>query len=1057
MKHSVFSKSLIRVPSYSIDKFMDAFGTNKSAEEIVSILLADEFFLESIYVASPELYRVIPLWKDRNLLDKKKVKFEESILKYFIRSTVRSTPFGLFAGISTLDNNEELTQLTLGELGDSRSESRLDMDSVSSIYFVLSQHEYIKPYLKYFNNSTLYRLGENYRYVEISYVGLRKKYDLTSVEFTTYLEDILKVANNGATLNSLAVHLEKYTDSFEEAKEYVDTLIESQILVSEMEMCTTGERTDLELKKILANIKGLIQNPVHYSFVQNTIDKIDFVLDQLSKIDSDTGYKRIEAVESILQNLSPYNFNLNQNSLIQTDLKRSFTQKSLGKDILDSVNEGITLLSRLSPRNRKNQELTDFIEKFKNRYESKEVPLVEALDVESGIGYANSNDSTDNIFLIDSIFKDHSQENYTIREMKWESDFHKMLTNKILNAVANGLNSIEIEERDISGFKEKNQYFHATYTAFVTLIETGETPKIVLSSVGGPTAASWLGRFCFVDGKVKELVQEISASEKNFHSHAIVAELTHLPETRLGNVLQRPSLREYEIPYLSKSSLPEERQIKISDLYLSFRNGKLLLRSKKHNKQVIPYISNALNYKAKGLPLFTFLGDLQEMNGTGGHYFDIGAVNEIFENIPRITYKNIILRKATWTIDRSYILILETLDGQALQDEWISYCKRRRLPDFFSIKEGDNELVFSSKSQVSLKLFVNLVKRKAEVLIRESLIDKMSAVRDGKGQHYGNELLLFYKNQRVENDAVLSNYRHYPVDLQNRDLIIGGECIFVKIYLGYKQADNLLIELSELLEEMVTDKIVEKWFFIRYRDPEHHLRLRIFTSLHHYNQIYRKLHEVFVVYKNNKLISEIVQDTYKREIERYGAESIDDTENLFFIDSLLTAKVIKLIYQFDGDNADELRWIAALYLASVYIKLFLQNDSELTIQFVSSTHFSFINEFQVAKKSQTYLDQAYAKYKTTIENLLEGGVCVQDDLEQIRQQIDGFSEKLKNSLLKIKNDQGSEILGSLIHMSVNRFFRSSQRLYELSIYHMLKRYYVGAVHRKKIFPTLTQK
>ena len=62
------------------------------------------------------------------------------------------------------------------------------------------------------------------------------------------------------------------------------------------------------------------------------------------------------------------------------------------------------------------------------------------------------------------------------------------------------------------------------------------------------------------------------------------AEIVHLPESRIGNILMRPVLRQYEIPYLCGTTLSEEFQIPLTDLLVGIEGDKVVLRSQKLNK-----------------------------------------------------------------------------------------------------------------------------------------------------------------------------------------------------------------------------------------------------------------------------------------------------------------------------------------------------------------------------------------------------------------------------------------------------------------------------------------
>ena len=114
----------------------------------------------------------------------------------------------------------------------------------------------------------------------------------------------------------------------------------------------------------------------------------------------------------------------------------------------------------------------------------------------------------------------------------------------------------------------------------------------------------------------------------------------------------RPAFRKYEIPYLSNSTLPKKQQITLDDLYLSVKYDRLILRSKRVNKQIAPRLGNAHNYSFNALPVYHFLCDLQTQNIRGGLYFDWGSLKDKFVFLPRVEIENVIVSPATWQLNK---------------------------------------------------------------------------------------------------------------------------------------------------------------------------------------------------------------------------------------------------------------------------------------------------------------------------------------------------------------------------------------------------------------------
>ena len=174
MKYKYINNIVIRIPIFS----------NNDNREI----LTNEEFLESIYIASPSLYDEIIKKKKCAISEKERKKnFEYSIYKYYSRMKQRCTPFGLFSGCTTAVIDKK-NNLELSDINCFRRHTRLDMNYLCSLIRYIVQDNSIKPYLIYKPNSSLYKVGNKYRYVEYKFYDKIKKFEITSIETDKFLD-----------------------------------------------------------------------------------------------------------------------------------------------------------------------------------------------------------------------------------------------------------------------------------------------------------------------------------------------------------------------------------------------------------------------------------------------------------------------------------------------------------------------------------------------------------------------------------------------------------------------------------------------------------------------------------------------------------------------------------------------------------------------------------------------------------------------------------------------------------------------------------------------------
>ena len=284
--------------------------------------------------------------------------------------------------------------------------------------------------------------------------------------------------------------------------------------------------------------------------------------------------------------------------------------------------------------------------------------------------------------------------------------------------------------------------------------------------------------------------------------------------------------------------------------------------------------------------------------------------------------------------------------------------------------------------------------------------------------------------------------------MENRLFIPGSEWVYFKIYTGTKTADSILKnELFEFVYEMLNNEIIDKWFFIRYSDPDFHIRLRLHLSLPDFTQIFTHFHETFLPLVDSGSIWNIQCDTYKRELERYGKELIEEAESFFFIDSECIIQIIKIL-----EGSENHRWMIALKLIDELLSDFGLNLEEKQ-KFMETTGKSFKTEFGFNEHNSKQFNSKFRDNKKTVESVLRD--VIQDkDFLQLMQPIKKRSKQLKTIIEKIKTKAGkeksiNELLQSYLHMMLNRLFRSKNRQHELLLYDFMYRYYTSEIAKRK--------
>jgi hypothetical protein len=713
--YNCFNNFLIRTPYFP-------FGALSSFEARQH----SSVFKEMLQIASPDL---------SDGLEKESNNAKYAAYRYFQRTCTRCTPFGLFAGCSAGKISGDKTNIVLED--SIKRHTRLDMYYLCTLSQELSKIPDMRKQLRYFPNTTIYPVGNKFRYIEYEYLKHGRKHKITAVQQFSSLKRILKMAENGVRISEISNYLTYQDIPQNDAFDFINEIIDSQIIVSELSPSVTG---DDFLDKMILTLESM---PVRH----NILGQLKDIKSLLNRID-ENGYGVLELYETVKGKIKEINIPFEEKYLFQSDMTKNTIEATLGQDIMKEIKSAISFLNRITPETR-NEDLIKFIQVFNERYESREIPLMEALDPEMGIGYPTNRGSNIESPLIDNFgIPYQTNANSTIQI----NNFQTVLHQKTVEALSQNKQEIEFTDNDVEGVKEIWDDLPPTIFCMFEVLKYGNDEiRIKLNHFSGSCGANLSARFSHTNREIEKFVREITFKEQEINPDVLFAEIVHLPDSRVGNILYRPHIRDYEILYLANSDLPEDRIIRMSDLTVSVKNGQICLKSKKLNQEIVPRLTNAHNYRNNPMPVYKFLCDMQMKNGRGGLFFNWGSIGNLFSFRPRVKYKNIILSLASWTVKISDIKYLFSVKETALVEEVTKWREKQSIPKHILLDDGDNDLFVDFETLLSIQALFSVIKKRNTIHLSEFLFDTDNAmIRDKHRNSYLNECIVAFYNDKAK-------------------------------------------------------------------------------------------------------------------------------------------------------------------------------------------------------------------------------------------------------------------------------------------------------------------
>lgn len=853
---------------------------------------------ESVAIASPALTaRIGAICAGQSLSTGELRRAALSLARYLVRMRGRATPFGLFAGVAPLLLGQQTT-VRWAEAG--RTRTRADARWLATVVARLEACPELLRRLAVMVNPLATVRGER-----LLVPTMRDADRVTEISIR-HSQPVQAIIAAGRAPIQVARLLDTLAARFPRAdisafEDMVRALVDCDVLITNIRPSNTTADT---MAHVLDQLKCA---------GADTLSEVALVIAQLEKIhalmrfaDVETTSNAMTARRTATARMRALTHAVEQPMMV--DLRLG-CEISLPRCVATEAASAAEVLARLSPYPSGNPEWRDYHQKFLDRYgPGAVVPVAGLVDPTVGLG-----------------FPSHYLEPQRLRSTPDSSRRDEGLLSLAQQAALDGEQEIVLDDEAIRTLAVAQEPIRRSphldicvevRAATVAELAAGAFTLAVTGT--GATAVATSGRFLDVlpsadRQRVIELYRQLPVAVHG----ALAAQLRFPPnELRSRNVLRSPrvlplmiSLAEYDM----------DAALSVRDLAVTADHHRMYVLSESRRSVVEPVLTCAAARHA--MPnLARLLFEIPRATNAAVSLFDWGTAR-CLPFRPRVRHGRVILSSARWRIAANQ------LPGKtASLNEWTSAMtairEHLRLPVSVYVGTADERLRLHLDDALDLALLREHINRATGPI---TLMEAPTATDHGWLDGRAHEIVIPLVSTAQPAPSPLAVARSAPLPVVNAtdSQLPGSSVLFAKLYGHPDMFDTILTRhLPDLLGMWDAPPL---WWFVRYRTPRPHLRLR-FHRVPDYGQAADRVGRWASALRERGLMGDLTLDTYHPEIARYGTgAAMAAAHDLFAADSvavvaeldarsaspetLLTAvSLIDLADAMFGDRRAAMRW-----------------------------------------------------------------------------------------------------------------------------------------------------
>ncbi|MFF8597333.1 lantibiotic dehydratase [Streptomyces sp. NPDC015232] len=838
-------------------------------------MAADLVFREMVRVSSKSLSGLLDRFEAGERFNRKRLKsMAISLARYAMRSSGRPTPFGLAAGVTRADWGER-AEVRFGR--DDRRSARIDASWLYAEIAKWFDRPETRQGLHVVVNNLCHVQGNR---LVLPYVRIRS--ERHGPQATSLRE--VNVANNRFVQWLLANCRRPmpYGDVVACAvrelpgatEELVDRLllqlIKNEVLVTSVTPHRMGREA---LARITEATGGATE--------ENRVQRVG---SRLRDYEACAVGRGGEIWDEIQRDLSE-GYDGSRPS-VQVDLRLD-ADIVLPRSIAEEVAAYASVMWRISGRVSGYDHLREYKHQFLDRYGSQvTVPLPDVVSATNGIGFPAG---YQNPTVLDRPPHFPSEEDSEGAE--YLDRRREVMATLMQRAMMSPGREVVLGEDEIAALTYRvdaeppraMELFFQVLSESVADLDGGDFRLCPTPNMGSMTVGSTIARFSELLGCTDELIANM---REYSDAGRIEAEVSFLPlNPRAVNILPTARIGEYEIPLGSFADPGASGTIDWRDLSLAVERNEFKLYWTKTGQEVVPRAPNMLALDQNAPNLGRLLAEIGFVQDKMLHPWQWTGL-ESMPFFPRVRYGKVIVSPATWR---------PTPDVRAAvadQRKWARAVETWRadmsLPRHVVVMVGDKSYSLDLDDSFHIEMLRKEAMR-SNVIVTEQLHEQ--------GRYFGwcggrsNEIVVPLQRAspaRLSDKPalVVAPPVAFPQAPENHTYLPGEAWLFAKIYVPSGRFNTLLAQwLPHVLSDVQGD--IDRWFYIRYRDPASHIRLRMHGEPGAIaERVLPALARHARVWREAGLVQRMVLDTYEPEYARYGSGALMTlAEEVFCVDS----------------------------------------------------------------------------------------------------------------------------------------------------------------------------